>query len=75
MLIIHHIHTHIYIFYFTRLIQDFASSDLHGRLAALGSLCPIHEFHSTSENKKEQQLLPKEYILFYAFKKSCKSFQ
>ncbi len=41
-LIIHHIHTHIYIFYFIRLIHIFTSSDLHGRLAVLGSLYPIH---------------------------------
>jgi hypothetical protein len=39
--IIHHIYMHIYIFYFIRLVHMFTSSDLHGRLAALGSLCPI----------------------------------
>ncbi len=42
ILIIHHIYTHIYTFYFTCLIHDLISLDLHGRLAALGSLCPIH---------------------------------
>ncbi len=41
MHIIHHIHKHIYIFYFTHPIHIFGSSDLHGRLAALGFLCPI----------------------------------
>ncbi len=40
--IIRHIYTHIYIFYFTCLVHIFTSSDLHGRLATLGSLCPIH---------------------------------
>ncbi len=39
--IIHHIYTHMYIFYFVCLVHIFTSSDLHGRLAALGSLCPI----------------------------------
>ncbi len=41
ILIIHHNYTHIYIFYFTCLVHIFTSLDLHGRLAALGSLCPI----------------------------------
>ncbi len=40
--IIHHIHTYIYICYFVYLIRIFISSSLHGRLAALGSLCLIH---------------------------------
>jgi hypothetical protein len=39
--IIHHIYTYIYIFYSVHLLHIFISSGLHGRLAALGSLCPI----------------------------------
>jgi hypothetical protein len=39
--ILHHIHTYIYIFYFIHLIHIFISSGLLGRLAVLGSLCPI----------------------------------
>ncbi len=36
-----HLYVHLHL-YFTRLVDIFNSSDLPGRLAALGFLCPIH---------------------------------
>jgi hypothetical protein len=63
-LIIHPIHMHIYIFCFTRLIHIFTSSDLHGRLAALGSLCPIQHRTTARVRKGRRKKERKEGKLY-----------